>query len=108
MPTAALRPDEANALSGAAQLLNAGRAQEAAAKVGPLIANGLRHPDVLMVYSAACERLGKMRDALAACQAALEAAPENADMESASQTSARRSGSLSGATANKASRFYRG
>ena len=80
MPTAALRPDEANALSGAAQLLNAGRAQEAAAKVGPLIANGLRHPDVLMVYSAACERLGKMRDALAACQAALEAAPENADI----------------------------
>jgi tetratricopeptide (TPR) repeat protein len=80
MPTAALRPDEANALSGAAQLLNAGRPQEAAAKVAPLIANGLRHPDVLMVYSAACERLGKARDALGACQAALEAAPENADI----------------------------
>jgi tetratricopeptide (TPR) repeat protein len=80
MPTAALRPDEANALSGAAQLLNAGRPQEAAAKVAPLIANGLRHPDILMVYSAACERLGKVRDALGACQAALEAAPENADI----------------------------
>jgi tetratricopeptide (TPR) repeat protein len=80
MPTVALRPDEANALSGAAQLLSAGRAEEAAARVAPLIANGLRHPDILMVYSAACERLGKVRDALGACQAALEAAPENADI----------------------------
>ena len=80
MPTAALSPDEANALTSAAQLLSAGRAEEAAARVAPLIANGLRHPDVLMVYSAACERLGKVRDALGACQAALEAAPQSADI----------------------------
>src|ERR1043165_7434798 len=80
MPTADLRPDETQALTSAAQLLGAGRAQEAAAKVAPLIANGLRHPDVLMVYSAACERLGKVRDALGACQAAFEAAPGRADI----------------------------
>ena len=80
MPIPVLRPDEAQALTVAAQLLAAGRAQEAAGKVAPLIANGLRHPDVLMVYSAACARLGKARDALGACQAALEAAPERADI----------------------------
>ena len=51
MPTAALSPDEANALTSAAQLLSAGRAEEAAARVAPLIANGLRHPDVLAAFA---------------------------------------------------------
>lgn len=79
MSTAPLNPAETQALNSAAQLLRAGRAQEAASTIAPLIASGLRNPDALMVYSAACERIGKMRDALGACQAAAQSAPERAD-----------------------------
>jgi len=79
MPTAPPGPAETSALSAARGLLNAGRAQEAADKVAPLIAGGSRHPDILMLYSAACERLGKLRDALGASQAAVQAAPDRAD-----------------------------
>jgi tetratricopeptide (TPR) repeat protein len=79
MPTAPLKPEEARALKSAAAALNAGRAQDAAAQVKPLIATGSRHPDLLMLYSAACERLGNAREALGACNAAVHAAPDRAD-----------------------------
>ena len=61
------------------QLLRAGRAREAASTIAPLIASGLRNPDALMVYSAACERIGKMQGCAGACQAAAQAAPDRAD-----------------------------
>ena len=79
MPTAPLKPEEARALKSAAASLNADRAQDAAAEVKPLIAAGSRHPDLLMLYSAACERLGNAREALGACNAAAQAAPDRAD-----------------------------
>ena len=72
-------PAESAALKAATQLLGAGRAQEAADKVAPLISSGARHPDILVLYSAACERLGKSRDAVGALQAVLQVAPERAD-----------------------------
>ena len=77
---AALKSDETLALNAAAQLLAAGRAQEAADRLAPVITSGSRHPEILMAYSVACERGGKPRDALGACQAALQAAPERADI----------------------------
>ena len=77
---AALKSDETLALNAAAQLLAAGRAQEAADRLAPVITGGSRHPEILMAYSVACERSGKPRDALGACQAALQAAPERADI----------------------------
>ena len=80
MTNAPLGQAEARTLAQAGEYLGAGRAQDAAAAVTPLIAAGNRHPDLLMIYSAACERLGKSRDALGACQAALQAAPERADI----------------------------
>jgi tetratricopeptide (TPR) repeat protein len=80
MTQSALGQDESRTLAQAAEFLNAGNAQQAAMAVTPLIVAGNRHPDVLMLYSAACERLGKVRDALGAVQAALESAPERADI----------------------------
>lgn len=80
MTQSPLGQDESRTLAQAAQFLNAGKAEQAASAVAPLIVAGNRHPDVLMLYSVACERLGKSRDALGACQAALEAAPERADI----------------------------
>ena len=80
MPNAPLTPAETQALNAAAQLLRVGRAQEAASGLTGLIAGGLRHPDVLLVYAAACERSGRLREALGACHAAAQAAPERADV----------------------------
>jgi tetratricopeptide (TPR) repeat protein len=80
MPTAALGPTEAAALNDAVHLFESGRAEDAAQRVAPLIAGGSRHPDILMLYAAACERIGKVRDALGACQAALQIEPERADI----------------------------
>jgi uncharacterized protein (TIGR02466 family) len=80
MPKPALGPAEAATLNQAVRLLESGRAQDAADRVAPLIAGGSRHPDILMLYAAACERIGKARDALGALNAALQAAPERADI----------------------------
>src|SRR4029079_14575631 len=79
MAFAPLTPEEARALQSAAQSLNAGRARDAASQVKPLIVAGSRDPDLLMLYSAACERLGNASEALGACNAAVQSAPERAD-----------------------------
>ena len=40
----------------------------------------IRHPDVLLTFSAACEQLGRFPNAVGAAQAAIEQAPERADL----------------------------
>ena len=80
MPFQPLAPAELDALQAASALLGAGRAQDAADKVAALISAGSRHPDILLLYSVACERLGKARDAVGSLQAALQSAPERPDL----------------------------
>jgi tetratricopeptide (TPR) repeat protein len=80
MLPASLSPVESSTLAEALRLFESGRVQDAANRLAPLIVGGSRHPDLLMVYSAACERLGKVRDAVGALQAAIEIAPERADL----------------------------
>jgi tetratricopeptide (TPR) repeat protein len=80
MPAPILAPEEIAALGAAAKLLSAGHAEVAVERIAPLIARGSRHPDLLILYSAACERAGKARDAAGALRAALEVAPERADI----------------------------
>jgi tetratricopeptide (TPR) repeat protein len=80
MPAAPLTSEQSSVVAGAARLLEQGRAVEAANAVEPLIEAGCRHPDALMIYSAACEQLGRINDAFEACKAAVEASPERADL----------------------------
>ena len=80
MPAAPLTPAQLSAVGEAAQLLEQGRAAEAANAVALLIRDGCRHPDPLMIYSAACEQLGRINDAFEACKAALDGSPERADL----------------------------
>lgn len=77
---APLTPEQSSVAAKAAHLLEQGRAAEAANAVAPLIRQGCRHPDPLMIYSAACEQLGRTNDAFEACRAALEGSPERADL----------------------------
>lgn len=80
MATKSLSLSESAALSDAARLLECGQAENAANRVAPLIVAGSRHPDVLLVYSAACERIGKVRDAIGALRAAVQVEPGRADL----------------------------
>jgi tetratricopeptide (TPR) repeat protein len=80
MPVAPLTPDQATQVAEAARLLESRRPREAAEAVAQIVADGCSHPDPLMIYSMACEQLGMSRDAVGACQAALQASPERADL----------------------------
>ena len=80
MPGAPLTPVQSTVVANAARLLEDGRAADAANAISPLIGQGCRHPDALMVYSAACEQLGRINDAFEACKAALEQSPDRADL----------------------------
>jgi len=80
MPAAPLTSEQSNIVAEAARLLEQGRAAEAANAVAPLIQAGCRHADALMIYSTACEQLGRINDAFEACKAALETSPERADL----------------------------
>jgi tetratricopeptide (TPR) repeat protein len=78
--SASLSPVESSTLAQAMRLFESGRVQDAANRLAPLIVGGSRHPDLLIIYSAACERLGKARDAVGALQAGIQIAPERADL----------------------------
>src|SRR5947208_8174800 len=80
MSAAPLTPAQWSLVADAAQLLEHGRAQDAAAEVAPLITAGCRHPDPLMIYAVASEQLGRFDDAIAACRAAVESSPERPDV----------------------------
>ena len=80
MPAAPLTQTQSSAVANAARLLEQGRAAEAADAVAPVIRSGCLHPDPLMIYSAACEQLGRVNDAFEACRAALQASPERGDL----------------------------
>jgi tetratricopeptide (TPR) repeat protein len=80
MPAAPLTPEQSSTVASAARLLEQGRANEAANAVTSLLGEGCRHPDALMIYSAACEQMGRINDAFEACKAALEASPERSDL----------------------------
>jgi len=80
MSAAPLTAEQSSAVANAAQLLEQGRAAEAANVVAPLIRAGCRHPDPLMIYSVACERLGQVNEAFEARKLAVDASPERADL----------------------------
>ena len=80
MPAAPLTSAETNAVADAARLLEHGRSAEAADAVAAIVRGGSRHPDALMIYSAACEQLGRINDAFEACKAAVQESPERADL----------------------------
>jgi tetratricopeptide (TPR) repeat protein len=71
---------DAEQFARARQAAADGNHEAAAQLLAGLITSGQRHADVLMLYSAVCEPLGKTRDALAAAQAAAKAAPARADI----------------------------
>jgi hypothetical protein len=50
MPSAPLTPVQSTVVANAARLLEDGRAADAANAISPLIGQGCRHPDALMVY----------------------------------------------------------
>ncbi|HVF37631.1 MAG TPA: putative 2OG-Fe(II) oxygenase [Sphingomicrobium sp.] len=73
-------PAEIDASFRAAQrLLAAGRPGEAAEQVAPHLAAGLRHPDLLLLYAVACERQGRIGEAVGAAEAARVAEPGRAE-----------------------------
>src|SRR5512146_1660469 len=80
MPAAPLTLEQSSAVASAAALLEQGRASEAANAVAPIIRDGCCHPDPLMIYSVACEQLGRINEAFEACRRAVEASPERADL----------------------------
>ena len=80
MPAQSLTAEEAAALADAGELLAAGRAYDAAARLGPLVRAGCRDPDLLMTLSIANERLGNLQIALNAARLASEQAPERAEI----------------------------
>ena len=80
MPAPPLTTEETAALAEAGELLAAGRAYEAAAKLGPLIRGGCRNPDLLMAFSVASEQLGNLQIAVNAAHLASEQAPERAEI----------------------------
>lgn len=72
-------PSKIDASVRAAQgLLAAGNPREAAERLAPHIAAGSRHPELLLAYAIACERLGLFGDALGAAEAARDAEPGRA------------------------------
>lgn len=80
MPAAPLTPQQSSVVGDAAHLLEQGRPADAANAVAPIIRNGCRHPDPLMIYSSACEQLGRINEAFDACRLAVDASPERADL----------------------------
>ena len=80
MPAAPLTLEQSSAVASAAALLEQGRASEAINVVAPIIRDGCFHPDPLMIYSVACEQLGRINEAFEACRRAAEASPERADL----------------------------
>jgi len=75
-----LTASESNSLSQAVALFRGGKAAQAAELLSGLIGNGNRHPDVLLTFSEACEQLGRYPNAVGAAKAAIEQAPERADL----------------------------
>ena len=71
---------ETSTLTQAIRLLQGGGASQAAQMLSPLVSGGNRHPDVLLALSVACEQLGRFADAVGAATAAIEQAPERADL----------------------------
>ena len=81
MAVAPLTAAESTTLSQAVHLLQrGGGAPQAAELLSTLVGAGNRHPDVLLTFSAACEQLGRFPNAVGAAKAAIEAAPERADL----------------------------
>ena len=75
-----LTDTETTTLAQAGRLLQGGDARQAVGMLSPLVSGGNRHPDVLLTFSAACERLGLFPNAVGAAKAAIEQAPERADL----------------------------
>ena len=71
---------ETTTLTQAVRLLQGGGAQQAAEMLSPLVAAGNRNPDVLLAFSVASEQLGRFPNAVGAAKAAIEQAPERADL----------------------------
>ena len=75
MPLAAA---DAALVAQAYSALQTGRGEDSIGFLLPLLRNGKRHPDILLVYGLACELVGRSQEAMGACQAALTADPERA------------------------------
>ncbi len=71
---------ESATLAQAVDAARAGDAARAAELLSPMLSRGNRHPDVLLTFSAACEQLGRFPNAVGAAKAAIEQAPERADL----------------------------
>lgn len=75
MPLAAA---DAALVAQAYSALQSGRGQDSIGFLLPLLRNGKRHPDILLVYALACELVGRSQEAMGACQAALTEDPARA------------------------------
>src|SRR5215210_4672107 len=71
---------ETAALAQAVDAARTGNPARAAELLSPMLSQGNRHPDVLLTFSAACEQLGRFPNAVGAAKAAIEQAPERADL----------------------------
>ena len=71
---------ETATLAQAVDAARTGDASPGRELLSPLLSQGNRHPDVLLTFSAACEQLGRFPNAVGAAKAAIEQAPERADL----------------------------
>ena len=71
---------EIAALEEASRFLASGAVQAAAEKLATTIRAGSRHPDILLVYASACERLSLPAEALGALQLAIQQDADRAEL----------------------------
>ena len=74
-----LTHNESAALEEASRFLASGAVQAAAEKLATTIRAGSRHPDILLVYASACERLSLPAEALGALQLAIQQGADRTD-----------------------------
>jgi tetratricopeptide (TPR) repeat protein len=77
---APLTQSETAALHEASRFSASGAVRQAAETLATAIRAGARHPDVLLAYSSACDRLGLFTEAAGAVQLAIEQDAERADL----------------------------
>jgi tetratricopeptide (TPR) repeat protein len=75
-----LTHSEIAALEEASRFVVSGAVQSAAGKLATAIRAGSRHPDILLVYANACERLGLPAEALGALQLAIQQDADRPDL----------------------------